>query len=335
MRLFAVFAAIALCWFSLRTDAEERRVLTVYTYGSFVSEWGPGPAIEKTFEAQCECDLVWVAVEDAAALLSRLRLEGKSTEADIVLGLDTSLTAAAAETGLFAQHDIAMPSFEWTESWDDSYFVPFDYGYFAFIYDSERVATPPESLEALVNGDRAEKIVIQDPRTSTPGLGLLLWMRHVYGDNAAAKWRQLNERILTVTSGWSEAYGLFLDGEAPIVLSYTTSPAYHINAEGETRYKAAIFPEGHYMQIEVAGRTTVSADPALATEFLDFVLSDGFQAHIPTGNWMYPAIAPDASLPEGFDDIVRAEGTTLRFQPDTVAAHRDEWIQEWLRALSD
>ena len=28
------------------------------------------------------------------------------------------------------------------------------------------------------------KIVIQDPRTSTPGLGLLTWMKVLYGDEA-------------------------------------------------------------------------------------------------------------------------------------------------------
>ena len=34
-----------------------------------------------------------------------------------------------------------------------------------------------------------------------------------------------------MTQGWSEAYGLFLKGEADMVLSYTTSPAYHIAVE--------------------------------------------------------------------------------------------------------
>ena len=73
-------------------------VLTVYTYDSFVSDWGPGPAIEAAFEAQCACDLQFVGAGDGAALLARLRLEGASTDADIVLGLDTNLTAAARAT---------------------------------------------------------------------------------------------------------------------------------------------------------------------------------------------------------------------------------------------
>jgi hypothetical protein len=54
-----------------------------------------------------------------------------------------------------------------------------------------------------------DKIVIQDPRTSTPGLGLLLWVKAVYGDEAVEAWAKLQKRVLTVTPGWSEAYGLF------------------------------------------------------------------------------------------------------------------------------
>ena len=56
-----------------------------------------------------------------------------------------------------------------------------------------------------------------------------------------------------MTKGWSEAYGLFLKGEADMVLSYSTSPAYHIGAENKTNYKAAMFAEGHATQVEVAG----------------------------------------------------------------------------------
>jgi thiamine transport system substrate-binding protein len=330
---FAVALAISLVGAS--SPRADNGTLTVYTYSSFVSEWGPGPAIEEAFEAECDCDLDWVAVEDGAALLSRLRLEGDDTEADVVLGLDTSLMASAAETGLFAPHGVTMPIFSWTDVWNDPLFVPFDYGYFAVIYDSEIVTDPPASLEDLVTGPASEKIVLEDPRTSTPGLGFLLWMRSVYGNAAPAKWRELEDRILTVAPGWSEAYGLFLDGEAPMVLSYTTSPAYHINAEGTDRYKAAIFPEGHYMQIEVAGMTRVSEEPDLAKQFLAFMLTDRFQSTIPTGNWMYPVVFPREPLPEGFADVVQENSQALLFSPETVAENRQAWIDEWLRALSD
>ena len=52
----------------------ETPVLTVYTYDSFVSDWGPGPAIEAAFEETCGCDLQFVGAGDGAALLARIKL---------------------------------------------------------------------------------------------------------------------------------------------------------------------------------------------------------------------------------------------------------------------
>ena len=94
--------------------------------------------------------------------------------------------------------------------------MPYDFGYFAFVWDTHQLKNPPESLADLVGGGGKEKILIEDPRSSTPGLGLLLWIKQVYGDRAADVWRQLRPRILTVSKSWDEAYGLFLKGEAPI-----------------------------------------------------------------------------------------------------------------------
>src|SRR5690606_32566278 len=156
--------------------------------------------------------------------------------------------------------------------------------YFAVVYDTEKLKNPPTSLKELVEGDPAQKIAIQDPRTSTPGLGLLLWVRSVYGDEAPEAWAKLKDRVLTVTPGWSEAYGLFTKGEVPMVLSYTTSPAYHMIAEKTDRYQAAAFSEGHYLQIEVAGVTTNGAKNPLSQKFMAFMTGPKFQDAIPETN---------------------------------------------------
>jgi len=313
--------------------ADERPTLTVYTYSSFTADWGPGPAIEKAFEAECQCDLVFVATDDGVALLSRVRLEGSASKADIVLGLDTNLIAEAKTTGLFGTHGVSPESLSVPGGWFDNVFLPYDYGYFAFIYDQTVLASPPASLRALVDGPSDQKILIQDPRTSTPGLGLLLWMRKVYGDNAKNAWEQLAPNILTVSKGWSEAYGLFLEGEAPLVLSYTTSPAYHLIAEKEDRYAAAAFDEGHYLQVEVAAKMAASPQQELADRFLAFLVTEKFQTHIPTGNWMYPVVELEAGLPKGFETLVNPV-STLSFTPEEVARNRKAWVDEWLTALS-
>jgi thiamine transport system substrate-binding protein len=313
--------------------AAQTETLTVYTYSSFVSEYGPGPVVKERFEATCGCTLEWVTTDDGGTLLSRLKLEGDTTGADVVLGLDTNLMAEAEATGLFQPHGIDAGGFALPVEWIDANFLPFDWSWFAFVYDTTRLSDPPVSLEALVEREEGPAIVIEDPRTSTPGLGLLLWVREVYGEGAAEAWRKLQPKIVTVTQGWSEAYGLFLEGEADMVLSYTTSPAYHIVAEGEDKYKAAIFPEGHGLQVEVAGMTRTTDNADLARAFLEFTLSDPFQSAIPEGNWMYPARASEAGLPPAFEELPRPDKSLLT-PPETVEANRRAWIDEWLAAMS-
>jgi thiamine transport system substrate-binding protein len=302
--------------------------LTVYTYDSFVTDWGPGPVIEAAFEETCDCDLKLVGAGDGAALLARIRLEGARSEADVVLGLDTNLTQAAVESGLFAPHGLST-DYDLPVPWADPVFVPYDWGYFAFVHEAEMEA--PTNFRELAESDAM--IVIQDPRSSTPGLGLLMWVKAAYGDEAPAIWEGLADNIVTVTKGWSEAYGLFLDGEADMVLSYTTSPAYHLIAEEDASKAAAAFEEGHYLQIEVAGKLAGSDQPDLADAFLQFMVTDAFQSAIPTTNWMYPAVTPADGLPEGFETLITPE-KALIVPADQAAQMRDEALAEWLGALS-
>lgn len=315
----------------LPTAAQDK--LTVYTYESFTAEWGPGPQVEKAFEAECGCDVEFVAVADGVALLNRLKLEGSSTKADIVLGLDTNMTAEAKATGLFAPAGIDQASVKVPGGWSDDVFVPYDYAHFAVNYDSQALANPPKSLKELVEGDPSQKIVLLDPRTSTPGLGMLLWMKAVYGDEAPEAWAKLKGRVLTVTPGWSEGYGLYTKGEAPMVFSYITSPAYHMVAEDTERYKALAFEEGNYLQIEVAGITTTGAKNPLAAKFLTFMTGPGFQDVIPETNWMLPAGKTDKPLNPAFGKLP-VPTKTLLFSADEVAANRKAWVDEWLAVMS-
>jgi len=283
---------LTLCFTALNTSPSlaSKNELTVYTYESFVSEWGPGPKVKAAFEKNCDCSIKFVALDSSAGLLNRIKLEGKSTQADVVLGLDTNLMAEAESSGLLAESGTDLSALNLPIEWKSSVFVPYDYGYFAFVYDTEKLSNPPSSLKALVNAPDDLKIIIQDPRTSTPGLGLMLWVKKVYGDDAPAAWEKLSKKVLTVTKGWSEAYfSLFLNGEAPMVLSYSTSPAYHMAIDKTDKYQAAEFSDGHYLQVEVAAMLKSSKNPELAKSFLQFIMTDDFQVELPLTNVMFPA----------------------------------------------
>jgi thiamine transport system substrate-binding protein len=218
--------------------------------------------------------------------------------------------------------------------WKDDVFVPYDYGYFSVVYNKDKLPNPPRSLKELVDGNPDEKIVIQDPRTSTPGLGLVLWMRSVYGDKAGEAWARLKNRVLTVTPGWSESYGLFTKGEAPMVLSYTTSPAYHMIAEKVDTYQATAFQEGNYLQIEVAGVTKTGEKNPLAAQFISFMTSPAFQDIVPETNWMFPAAKTSKPLNAAFGTLPQPVKPLL-FAPDVVERSRKAWVDEWLSVMSE
>ena len=119
------------------------------------------------------------------------------------------MLSEAIKSNLFAPSNVSLEKVNLPSGWKSDTFVPFDYGYFAFVYDSSKLQTPPASLQALVDNPDL-KIIYEDPRTSTPGQGFLLWVKQVYGEHATEAWQKLAKKTVTVTKGWSEAYGMFL-----------------------------------------------------------------------------------------------------------------------------
>ena len=304
-------------------------VLTVYAGDYFTSEWGPGPMIETGFEEICACDLQF----STGDLLPRLLLEGERTKADVVIGLTSDVTAKARATDLFAPHGQDNSALTLPIEWTDDTFLPFNYGHTAFIYNETTMPNPPASFDALLDMPDDVKIVIQDPRTSISGLALVLWVQAVYGDEAQMAWEKLAPKILTVTKDWSASYGLFTDGEADMVLSYTTSPAYHMFAEEDFTKKAAIFPEGHYFMVETVGKIAQTEEPELADAFMDYVMSRDFQSMIPTANWSLPAALPKSEWPEGWAQLDLPQNV-LFYSEAEAAAVQAQAIETWRSALS-
>ncbi len=307
--------------------------LIIYTYDSFSSDWGPGPQLKKEFESQCSCQVKFVALEDGVSILNRIKMEGKKSKADVVLGLDNNLLYEAKTTELFVGHTLDSSDLNVDEGilMDDT-FVAFDHGYFAFIYNSETIQQVPNSLKELIENQNIS-VIYQDPRTSTPGQGLMLWMKAVYGDEVKEAWKSLARHTVTVTKGWYDGYSMFLKGESDIVLSYTTSPAYHQVVEKVNKYKAAKFTEGHYGQTEIAAVMKSSQNKKLANLFLKFLTGEKAQRIIPVTNWMLPA-RKGVTLPKEFDQLITPK-TGINFDPRVVFENRKRWIVEWRDAVTE
>ena len=337
-RLFAAGAAVLLFFAAgavLATPgAETEAELVIYAYDSFVAEWGPAPLVMPKFEKRYGVEVKVISVGDAGQVLNRAILERDDPQADIVVGIDNNMLSRALEEEVLQPYRSpnldAIPEqliFDATHA-----VTPFDYGYFAIVYDSEVLDNPPGSLEELTDPRFRKRIILQDPRTSSPGLGFLLWTIAVYGEDYLDYWRRLQPNLLTITDGWDTAYGMFTSGEAPMVLSYTTSPAYHVEYEQTERYRAALFEEGNYLQIEGMGILKGAPHPTLARRFIDFVLTGEFQSEIPLTNWMYP-VDPHVVTPDSFRFAPKPE-RSLQLPAEEIRKNRDRWINAWVKQVS-
>lgn len=338
--LFAVLIIANFLPTSLYANVKQNKpTLIVYTYSSFISQWGPGEYLKKEFEPRCDCHLKFVTTEDVVALINLLKREGAKTKADVIVGLDDTLMDDANQLGLVQPHQIKLPE-NIKLKWNSSTFIPYDVGYYAFIYDSKNLANPPRSLDELIHNDKLT-VIYPDPRTSSPGLGLLLWIQSRFGDNSSAAWHSLAKHTVTVPSNWSDSYSLFLRGESDVVLSYTTSPIVHAletNQQKEgvynlesSRYRVAQFDGGHYEQIEVAAITKASKQKKLAQQFLQFLLSDQAQYQIATQNMMYPIT--NIVLPTVYN-VAPTVNIMPRIAADQIAHHRKQWVKQWLDAAA-
>lgn len=329
-RLFSFFAFFTIFWCATsaygsgKADAPSKAVgsstvvstsvggeITVYAYDSFTADWGPGPELIKLFREKTGVTVNLVSCGDAAQVLSRAVLERKKPVADVLIGIDNNLAdRARAENVLEPYKPVAADSVVSGDLVlaDDWLLTPYDWGFFAVIFDTASGLEPPASLEDLASPRFAKKLILMDPRMSTPGIGFLAWTMAVYGDSWLSYWERLKPSILTMAPGWDTGYGLFTSGEAPLVISYTTSPAYHVEYDKTDRYQALVFDQGHPAQIEGLGLAKGAKNPAAAKAFIDFMLTDEAQAVLPLTQWMYP-VSKTVALPESYKAAPLAKKT--------------------------
>ncbi len=311
---------------------EEQQTLVVYTYDSFASDWGAGPSIVEEFEKIYNVKVELYAPGDGVTILSQLIMEKNNPKADVLIGLDNNLLSRTLKEEILSPYKSPeLRKIPENLLFDKTmHLTPYDYGYFAICYDKEVIKNPPASLEELTNAEFEDSLVLIDPRTSTPGLGFLLWTVAVYGDDYLDYWKRLSPSILTITEGWSSSYGLMTSGEASMVLSYSTTPFYHAENEGSTRYGALKFDEGNYEQIEGMGIVKGTKNRKLAEKFIDFMLSESSQKTLACKNVMFPAVK-ETELPDTYKYTFYAD-KALSIDSDQIEMNSAKWIQDWVES---
>lgn len=288
---------------------DPRPEIVIFTYDSMIARGGLGEIIFPLFEAKCGCRVKVNASGDAVQILSRLEIaiQTKQRLPDVLLGIDQILWDRAKS--------YALPWGKWKPMGYESIkaeaivgegFLPFDLGYFSWIADEEllkeKSLEAPKKLSDLLTPQWKRNFILEDPQTSTPGLGFLLLTQKLRGPDYLNFWSKLKTQWLALLPGWDAAYGIFLKKEAPLVWSYTTSEAYHRNHGDGEKYKAHLVEEIAPLEIEGAMIVNGTKSERLAKDFLEFILSKPVQEAIPLHQWMLPSCR-GLQLPKEFQHL--------------------------------
>lgn len=323
---------------SADTGAVEEVTITLVTHDSFdISE-----SVLEEFTAETGITVELLAGGDAGTALNQAILTKDNPQGDVLFGVDNSFLSRAFEEDLFVRYESpALDGVDPEVQLDDQHRVtPIDTGDVCLNYDraalDEAGLAPPETLDDLLDPSLAGTLVVENPATSSPGLAFLLATVDEYGEDGWQDyWRSLADNDIEVAAGWEEAYyGSFSgaagsEGDRPIVVSYASSPPAEVIFAEEPLDEAptGVVVDTCYRQIEFAGILQGTDHEAEAGQLIDFMLSETFQADIPMNMFVYPVI--DVELPPEFVEYGAQPEDPYLVDADTVAEHRDDWIEEW------
>jgi thiamine transport system substrate-binding protein len=270
------------------------------------------------FEASSGFQLEIIRAGDAGSLTNRLALTKDSPIADVVFGIDNTFRGVADENGIL-EGDLVEVAF----------------GDVCFNYDriwfEERKITPPASWRDLTRPEFNSLTVVSNPLSSSPGLAFLASTVAAFGEPEFEQyWRELRDNGVMVASGWEEAYfthfsGSSGNGEYPIVLSYSSSPAAELSKDGKSQ-TAALLDEC-FRQTEFIGTLAGAKNPEGAKALVEFLLSESFQNTMPGLMYVYP-VSENASIPADWAEFGPAARSTIGGDL-SIATHREKWQTKW------
>lgn len=270
------------------------------------------------FQEASGFELEIIRAGDAGSLTNRLVLTKDSPIADVVFGIDNTFRGIADENGIIEGELVAV-----------------DYADVCFNYDrlwfEERNVTPPASWRDLTKPAYNSLTVVTNPLSSSPGLAFLATTVAAFGEPAFEQyWKELRDNGVMVASGWEEAYFTYFSGSSgngdyPIVLSYSSSPAAEIREDGKSQ-TAALLDEC-FRQTEFVGMLSGSSNPEGAKALVEFLLSESFQNTMPGLMYVYPE-NEKALIPAEWSEFGPAANSTIG-EDMSISTHREKWQAKW------
>ena len=293
--------------------------VTVVTHDSVVFT----DEVIKAFKDETGITIKQIKAGDAGAMTNKLVLTKDAPIGDAFFGIDNTFAGVAID------NDIVNGALE-----------PVDFGDVCFNYDKTWFSTnelpAPTSIKDLTKPAYKGLTVVSNPTTSSPGLAFLATTVSMFGDNGWEQyWTALKANDVKVDAGWEDAYftdfsGSSVKGAYPIVLSYSSSPAFEVRDNGESQTASIL--DGCFRQTEFAGVLKNAKNPEAAKKLVLFLINETFQKTLPTQMYVYPVL-PTVALPDEWAEFAPTADNTYGDALD-INANRKDWFAKWSEIFS-
>jgi len=324
--------------------------LVVATYSSFIDavSTSPGGWIKQRFESEFDADLVWQTPPNELDQYIQRANADVEIDADVYVGLNVDslirLDENLQQDSLFA----AAPDLDGTADIKDGLnfdpqgrAVTYDTGYISLVWNAtadgdEFVA--PETFDGLLESEYAGDLIAQSPSSSATGRAFLLHTIQAKGEeNYLDYWADLQENDVRILGSWGDAYSAYGNGEAPMVVSYSTDQVYANRAEQNMdRHQIRFLNDQGYANPEGMAQFANSDSPELARSFMEFMLRPEVQAEVAVRNVAFPAIT-DAEFGEQhaeYEQYAQVPPEAVSFSYDELRGNLQSWIEDWSRQIA-
>ena len=329
------------------TTAAPTPELVVSTYGAFVDapSTSPGPWIKETFESEFDATLRFATPDSEINYYVERAGRNVDIDADVYVGLSVDALVRIDERldgglftpveGLAGQDDVNAD----LEFDPDGRALPFDTGYVSLVYDETHGAygdfSAPETFEGLLDPEYEGDLLAQNPTSSTTGRSFLLHTIKRFGEDGYLDyWADLQDNGVRVLDEWSSSYTAYSEGEAPMVVSYSTDQVYASRSDEDlARHRIRFLNDQGYANPEGMAIFEDADDPGLARSFLEFVLRPDVQGEIAQRNVAFPATST-ADLPESFATYAKEPPEGVTFTYDALRDGLRTWTEAWARQFA-
>ncbi|MBP1922548.1 thiamine transport system substrate-binding protein [Halorubrum alkaliphilum] len=326
-------------------DGDDDRVLTVGTFGSFVDapSISPGEWLKDEFESRYDAELQYATPDNELNYYVERAASGAQMDADLYVGVNTEdlVQIDEAYDGDLFVSDLEVDGDE--EIRDGLRFdpfgrtVPYDTGYVSLVYDSTETEAP-ETFEGLLEEEHRGDLIAQNPGSSTTGLRFVLHTVHRFGDEGEYDyldfWADLQENDVRVTDAWDAAYTSWSEGEAPMVVSYSTDQVFASQDGADLdQHQIRFLNDEAYATPSGMALFEDAENPELARQFMSFMLEPDVQGEIVERNVSFPA-TETAELPADYDELAHEPDVPVTFDYDELQGSMEGWVSEWERQLA-